>query len=449
MSAFIAESKALVKLGAPMAATQFFILAMGFLDTAMAGHYSATDLAGVALGSNVLWPVFMLMTGVNMALVPITAQLRGANKVGDVGSMVRQGTWYAIASIAIGIAILTNVHPLFDISGIDPSAAAIGAGYLDAAAWGMPPAMLYITLRYTCEGLGKTLPPMIIVGVALVLNGILNYAFIYGELGAPELGGVGCGWATAIVMWFELVLMATLLRAPYFRETKVLSHFEWPQGAKIKEILKIGVPIALTSFINMAVFSVITFLVGGLGVIPLAAHSIAGNINWATYVVPMSIGGAASIRVGYFVGARRFDAARQSGAAAFKLSMGYAVIVSSVLVLAREEIVGIYSTDPEVLAVASTLLLFIALYQLADDAQGTISATLRGYKDTTVPMVFGIIGYWLIALPLGSWLSDSGYGVYGYWTGLAIGLTAVAVCLGARLLRTSKNEQRILRLAAA
>lgn len=432
-----------------MAVTQFFILAMGFLDTAMAGHYSATDLAGVALGSNVLWPVFMLTTGVNMALVPITAQLRGADRVAEIGAMVRQGLWLAAGAAIITVAVVTSAHPLFELSGVDAEAAAIGSAYLDAAAWGIPAIMVYVTLRYTSEGLGKTLPPMVIVGIALVLNGFLNYAFIYGEFGAPELGGAGCGVATAIVMWFELALMLTLLARPYLKQTQLTAKFEFPEASRMIEILRIGIPIGLSSFINMAVFSVITFMIGGLGVIPLAAHSIAGNINWATFVVPMSIGAAASIRVGFFVGAGQLDNARRVGSSAFKLSMGYAVLVSATLILARHQVVAIYSDDPAVLAVASTLILFIAMYQLADDAQGTIVATLRGYKDTTVPMIYGLVGYWVVALPLGAWLADAGYGVYGYWIGLSIGLTLVSLCVGGRLLRTSADDARILRLSAA
>ena len=156
---------------------------------------------------------------------------------------------------------------------------------------------MYVSLRYTSEGLGKTLPPMLIAGSALPLNGILNYVLIYGKFGAPELGGAGCGWATAIVMWFELAMITLLLRTSYFRATGLLDRFDWPDIAVLTSILKIGLPIGLTVFLEMAVFSFIGFMIGSLGVTQLAAHSIAGNVNWATYVIPMTLGSAASIRV--------------------------------------------------------------------------------------------------------------------------------------------------------
>ena len=177
-----------------MVATQFFIMAMGFLDTAMAGHYSSVDLAGVALGGNILWPVFMLMSGLTMALTPIVAQLRGATAVDQAGSKIRQGLWVALFASFVCVAVIINAEPIFVLSGVDAEAAAIGVRYLRAAAWGIPPVLLYVTLRYTSEGLGKTLPPMLIAGAALPLNGLLNYMFIYGKFGAPqlEIGRASC-----------------------------------------------------------------------------------------------------------------------------------------------------------------------------------------------------------------------------------------------------------------
>ena len=163
----------------------------------------------------------------------------------------------------------------------------------------------------------KTLPPMLIAGTALPLNAFLNYIFIYGEFGAPELGGEGCGWATAIVMWFEFLLMSLLVRTSYFRATGVTSKFEWPRPEVLASIFRIGVPIGLTVFLEMAVFSVIGFLIASLGVTALASHSIAGNVNWATYVVPMAFGSAASIRVGFFVGAGNFEQSRHVAKTAF------------------------------------------------------------------------------------------------------------------------------------
>lgn len=428
--------------------TQIFIMAMGFLDTAMAGHYASVDLAGVALGGNILWPVFMLMCGLNMALTPMSAQLVGEGRIEAVGPLVRQGLWLALIASAITISILFQGHYIFSLFNVDAEAAEIGIRYLEAVAWGIPAVMAYVTLRYVCEGLGHTLEPMIIVGTTLVLNGVLNYVLIYGKFGFPELGGEGCGWATAISMWFELLLILGLLSRPWFRETELLSHFEWLHIDNLVSILKVGLPIGITIFLEMAVFSMIGFLVGSLGVTALAAHSIAGNINWATFVIPMSLGSAISIRVGLFVGARDFAHARNIARMSFQLSLSYAVLASLVLISGRHFLPTFYSSDPAVLQVAASLLIIVAVYQLVDCTQATMIGALRGYKDTRVPAIYSFIGYWVIALPLGAALGF-GYlgepmGVYGFWSGLGLGLFIVAVLAGWRLYVTSGDEGRIL-----
>ena len=434
-----------------MVATQFFIMATGFLDTAMAGHYASVDLAGVALGGNVMWPVFMLLAGLNMALTPMVAHFRGEGKVHQMGGLVRQGLWLALFSSAIIITVITHAEPVFTFFNIDPQVADIADRYLNAAAWGIPGVMLYVTLRYVCDGLGHTIEPMLIAGSALIINGILNYILIYGKFGFPEMGGEGCGWATAITMWSEFFLMLLLISKPWFRETGLLNKFEWLHFKNLRSIIKVGLPIGLTMFLEMAVFSVIAFLVGSIGVTSLAAHSIAGNISWATFVIPMSLGSAASIRVGYFVGTKDFAYARQVSKTAFQISLVYSLFASILLISTRHLITTIYSNDLMVLELASSLLIIVAIYQIVDCSQATIIGALRGYKDTRVPMVYSFIGYWVLAMPIGIVLGF-GYlwgplGVYGFWTGLGFGLFFVCILAGRRLYQTSHDDERIRALA--
>jgi MATE family multidrug resistance protein len=450
---FRTELKALLNLGAPMVATQFFIMAMGFLDTAMAGRYDSINLAGVALGGMIMWPVFMLTGGFTMALTPIVAQLRGAGATADAGVKIRQGLWIGLIASFACIAVILNAGPVFTMVGVDPAAAAVAEGYLAAAAWGMPAVQVYVVLRYTSEGLGRTLPPMIIAGMALPVNGLLNYIFIYGKFGAPELGGVGCGWATAIVMWMELGLILFILRTRYFRATGLTQKFDWPHWREIKGILRIGVPIGLTVFLEMTVFSVVGLSIASLGVIPMAANSIAGNVNWATYVIPMALGSAASIRVGFYVGARDYDKAGFVARTAFIVSLVYALVVSALLVGGRHQIAALYTTEAPVLELAASLIIFIALYQIVDDTQATMGGVLRGYKDTRAPMIYTLVGFWFLALPLGAglcfgWFGREPMGVSGYWIGMTLGLAVVAACMGLRLISTSRNPDRISSFAA-
>ena len=442
----------LIVLGWPIVLTQLFIMGTGFVDTVMAGRYSATDLAGVSLAGNVLWPSFMLLAGVTMALSPITSQLRGAERTQDVGNQVRQGLWLCLGSSAILVSILLNADKLFQLADIDAEISLIASEYLRAVSWGIPPIILYIALRHTAEGLGLTRPPMLIAGSVLPLNALLNYAFVYGNWGAPEMGGVGCGWATAIVFWVELGLMAFVVRLRQFRATNVFANFSPPSLPIMMDILKLGIPIGIAIFLEMAMFAVVSFLIAALGVVPMAAHSIAGNLNWLTYVIPMGMGSAAGIRVAFLVGSGDLLAARVTAGAVVKFAIGYAVIVSVLLILFRVSLVQIYTTDIEVIQLAASLLVIIAVYQLVDDTQAVMIGSLRGYKDTTMPMVFSLVGFWILALPLGYLLATGAMtaeplGVFGYWLGITAGLAIVAVMMSLRLRSLSADPDKIRRFS--
>ena len=449
---FTQAIKPLILLGWPMVLTQLFIMGTGFVDTLMAGRYSATDLAGVSLAGNVLWPSFMLFNGVTMALSPITSQLRGANRTAEVGRQIRQGLWLCLASSTILIFILLNASFLFRLAEIDPNVSRIASEYLQAVSWGIPPVILYVALRHTAEGMGLTRPPMLIAGSVLPFNALLNYALVYGNWGAPELGGVGCGWATAIVFWVELGLMAFVVRLRQFKATKTFAEFNVPNLSVMWDILKLGVPIGIAIFLEMAMFAVVSFLVAALGVIPMAAHSIAGNLNWLTYVIPMGMGSAAGIRVAFLVGSGDLLAARVTAGAVVKFAIAYAFVVSILLVLFRVSLVAIYTTDVEVIQLAASLLILIAVYQLVDDTQAVMIGSLRGYKDTTMPMVFSLVGFWVLALPLGyllatGALSAQPLGVFGYWLGITAGLAVVAIMMSIRLRGLSANPEKIRRFA--
>ena len=453
-TSLIALLRPVAVLGWPMVLTQLFIMGTGFIDTAMAGHYGAVDLAGVAVGGNFMWPLFFLATGVSMALMPITSQLHGANRVAEVGHQLRQSLWLCLINSVFLIAALQYATHIFLYAGIDAQTAQIAGDYLYGLSWGIPPVIFYISFRYVLEGLGHTRPPMIIAASILPLNALFNYVLIYGKFGFPELGGVGCGYATAMVFWIELAFMLLVLRKPYFRATQFFANFEGPRLQTMGKIFKLGLPIALTVFLEMALFGVITLFIAKIGVTEMAAHSIAGNLNWMTYVIPMAMGNAASIRIGFLIGRDELDAARDTGWAMLKVAIGYALTISVLLVALRYSLVSVYTTDAAVTAVAVVLLLFIAVYQIVDDTQAVLVSALRGYKDTAVPMVISLISYWLLALPLGyalaeGLLGNAPLGVYGYWTGLTLALAVVAVGAGLRLRYISNDFLRIRRLSAS
>jgi MATE family multidrug resistance protein len=445
------ELNVLLRLSAPMIATQFFIMGMGFVDTAMSGQYSSLDLAGVAMGGVILWPLFMLFAGVLTALTPMVSQHVGGGRRLAVGALIQQGIWVAMIFGVILFLLVRISEPLLILFDVAPEAVSIAMAYLKAASWGCPAVMLYVTLRYACEGLGQTLLPMLIAGTTLPINAGLNYVLIYGLFGAPELGGEGCGWATAITMWFELGVMLLVIRRPWLRNTGLFERVLKPKLATIKSILQVGLPIGMTMFLEMTVFSLVSLLVGSIGIAAIGANTIGGNLNWFVFVIPMALGSAASIRVGYHVGAKDYALAAKVARLSVLISATYAFLASLVLVLGREVLPRIYTSDPAVLALTAEVLLIVAAYQFFDCTQATMIGALRGYKDTQYPMIISVIGYWLIALPVGTilgWgLLGWNLGVLGFWIGLGCGVGFVALFAIVRLYRTSRDVDRIARFS--
>ena len=253
------ELKPILRLGWPIILGQLCIMATGFLDTLMAGRYSATDLAGVALGSNLIWPFYLLLAGSSMALTPMVSQLRGGNKTEEVGQQVWQSLWLAVIAAFLLLVILNNMKPFFLLMGVDKEVTRIAIEYLGAVSWGIPALVFYTAFRHACEGLGHTIPPMLIAASIIPVNALLNYGFIYGHFGLTELGGVGCGKATAIVWWLQLALMIVVINRPFFKITNFFNVNPRPRPVMAKQLFTIGQPIGLSVFLEMAIFSVISF----------------------------------------------------------------------------------------------------------------------------------------------------------------------------------------------
>jgi len=420
-------------------------MSMGVLDTIMAGRVSAEDLAGVALGGNVLWPSLLLLNGTLMALTPTISQLHGAGRTAETGEAARQGLWIALVLAGTLIAIVLNAEPLYRLMDADPAAVAITTEYLAATAFGLPGLMLYFVMRFLCEGLGRTLPAMVITGTALALKGVLNWALIYGHLGMPALGGVGCGYATAIIMWLQATAMLVVVRHPTFRASGLFRRFSWPDPPRIAALVRLGMPIGMTAFFEIAAFSMVTLLIARFGAEVVAGHQIAMMTNGVAFMVPLGIGMAATIRVGHEIGAGHPAGARRAAATAMVASLGFALTAALVLVVIHEAIAGFASREAAVAALAAELILFVALYIFVDAAQATAIGALRGYKDTRVPMMIALFGYWAVALPVGASLGfgwvGPGLGIYGFWIGLAVGLATVAVLLARRLWRTAHADR--------
>jgi len=437
------EARQLMRLALPLMAAQLAQMGMGVVDTVMAGRFSSIDLAGVALGNAILWPCMFAMMGVLQAVTPTVAQLNGANKQSEIGELIRQALWIALVTSVIIILIIRNAEPFYVLMNVAPEAVAITLPYLQYSAWGMPALMAYFVLRFLAEGLGFTKPAMFIAVSALLAKVPLNYIFMNGLFGMPALGGVGCGLATAIVMWIELFLITYVVTRRKFKHIAWHSKFSLPSWVRIRKLLIIGTPIGATIFFEVSMFTFVTILLGQISAQAVAAHSIAQSISGLSYMLPLALGIAASIRIGTHVGADQLVLARTTALVAMYSTFCVALVGIVFVLSVRHYIVGLYTTDPIVFEMTVTLMLFVTVYLLFDNSQATAIGALRGYKDTTVPMVFSLVGYWGLGLPLGAclgfgWILEP-MGIYGFWLGLIAALFVVSLCAMGRLYWVSKN----------
>lgn len=449
------ELRTLLSLAGPIIIAQLAHTAMGFVDAVMAGRVGPRDLAAVALGNSIWVPVFLLMTGLLLATTPKVAQRFGRGESAQIGPLVRQALWLAVAAGLGASVLLLSAEPVLRLMKVDPLLVEPCMQYLRGIATGLPSVALYHVLRCCSDGMGRTRPSMVLGLGGLLLNIPLNYVFIYGHFGVPALGGVGCGWATAIVMWAMLLGMLAWIRwAPAYRSAAVFGRFDRPRWAAIKPLLGIGLPIGIAVFAESSIFAVIALMIGSLGSNVVAGHQIALNVSSLIFMVPFSLGMAVTVRVGQALGREQPREARYAAGVGMATALAYAFFSASLILLAREQIAAIYTADPEVIQLAATLLVFAALFQFSDAVQVTAAGALRGYQDTRVTMLLTLFAYWGIGLPVGyllgltDWLGAAS-GPRGLWQGLIVGLTCAALMLSVRLARSARKRIRRARRGAA
>ncbi|GAB2590240.1 MATE family efflux transporter [Nitrincola alkalisediminis] len=417
---------------------------MGFVDTLMSARAGSEDLAAIALGSSLWLPIFLALAGILMATTPIVAHHVGAQDTHKVRSTFYQGLWVALFLGAISVFLLQNTSIILSRLSLEPSLQAKTEGYLAAISWGFPALLLLQVIRGFSEGHGRTKAVMKIALLGLLCNIPLNYIFIFGKLGLPALGGVGCGIASAIVMW--IMLFAGTL---YLNKSKFFAHlsFKWqvPIPSQLIAFLKLGTPIGFALLIESSMFSVIALLIAPYGETVIAANQITISFTGLIFMIPLSIAMALTIRVGQLAGAKQILEARKAAFTGIYLTLLIAFFTCLFVFLFVRSIVGLYTSETNIVSLATQLLLIAALFQFSDAIQVCAAGALRGYKDTAVPLLLVFISFWIIGLPSGYILGLTdiilpAQGAAGFWYGLLIGLSFGAVMLLSRLHRVSKHD---------
>ncbi len=434
------EMAALWLLAWPILVGQLATVGMAVADVAMAGHASAQDLAGVALGSSVWMIVVVTLMGIMMSVNPTVAHHVGAGEFDRVPHVVRQGLWKGVAVGVVALVLANLAAMVFEHMELEPVVRTIATRFVHVTSAALPAFACYRVLYGYSASLNQTKPMMAIALAALLLNCLLNWLLIFGNWGFPKLGGVGCAWATMLCAWFNLGgLLWWMHRSPAYRSTWPFDTFEPPHREKVSSLLMLGLPIGVTYFAESSAFSLIALLVAKFGSTQVAAHQIALNFSSLVFMVPLSLGIALLTRVGQALGAGDAQAARFRSAVGVAAAVSLAVVSAILIAIFNQQIAAAYTSDTTVASAATGLLLMAALFQVSDAAQVSTSCAIRGYKVTRAPMVIHLTAFWVFALPLGCvlglappwlpWHPAEPMQAQGFWTALVVGLTIAAAGL--------------------
>jgi multidrug resistance protein, MATE family len=441
--------KQLLSILIPIFITQIGMYLMTFFDTTMSGKASPKDLAGVAIGSSIWMPIYTGLAGILLAVTPIVAQLIGAEQKKRVSFSVIQGIYVAIVmSILVIVAGSFLLNPILHMMDITNGVHHIAKDYLIALSFGIFPLFIYTTIRSFIDALGKTRVSMTITLIALPINIVLNYLLIFGKWGAPKLGGVGAGYATAITYWVIcLIAIFTVSQKEPFRQFHLFKSAYRISFAEWKTILKIGLPIGFSIFFETSIFAAVTLFLSVYDTITIASHQAAMNFASLLYMIPLSVSMALTIVVGFEMGSKRPHDAKKYGHLGIIIALSLAILNGIFLYIMREPIASLYTTDPNVLALTKVFLIYAIFFQISDAIQAPIQGILRGHKDVNITFIMALVSYWIIGLPVGYSLANfTNLHAFGYWVGLITGLAVGAIGLAFRLLYVQKNAQKKIEL---
>lgn len=436
-------------------AGQIAIMGFGVTDTIVAGRHSELSLAALSVASAVFITVFVSLMGLLTALLPVWAEMHGARRPQDIGPSVRQTLYVCALASAIGMAVLFNPGPIFRWTGIPPELRPAVGSYLAVIGWSVPAALLFRAYSTLNQAIGKPQLVSWLQVAALVVKIPLSVVLTFGWLGLPELGVVGCAWATFLVNFLLLGLALLLLRTQsLYRPLRLWRRLEAPDWPALAEFARLGVPAALTILVEIMSFTLMALFIARMGTTSAAAHQIAANVAAVLYMTPLSLAVAASARVGYWRGARDEARARAVALQAFRVSVALGLALAGLLWLLRAPIVRVYTTDAGVALIAVQLLALIALFHVADSVQAVAIFVLRCYRVTVAPMIIYCLLLWGVGLGGGFLLAYRGLGPWpaqhspaAFWQGAIAGLSLTAALVHLLLRRVS--AQRVGEAGAA
>jgi len=436
------EMRALLWLGIPMGLAQLAQFFVFTIDTIMIGRLGKEDLAAASLGTVFFFVLWMLGAGAVMALSPLVSQALGKNKHErhDARISVRMSLWLLALLTPFVIILCAFAEPISLALGQDPIVAEKAARYTLILAFCWPFALATMALRTFLAAIGKTIMPFVFAMLTTVINAALNWVFIFGNVGAPRLELVGAGIASLIasILGFA-IFVGYIFWDKHAREFHIFERFWNPHWTRLKDVIKIGAPISVTTLFEGMLFNAAVFIVGIIGVAEQAAYQIGLNVASLAFMFPFGLAMAGSVRIGLAAGAGNHPAMKRAATTTLVASVLGIGISAIPIAMNPDFISAIYlrMSDPDnvqVIALVASFLPIAAAFMLFDAVQVAANQLLRGLKDVTAAMLITGISYWLIGFPVAYYLGlHTDLSARGVWFGLLAGLAAASVLLGARL----------------
>ena len=443
-------AKAIVRLALPIFIGQIAFMANGIIDTIMAGHISAIDQAAVGIGMSVFFSVFVPFMGVLLAVSPAVSHLYGANNHAAIGEEVRQGLWLTLLLAVPMFLLIYFPDPFLRISQLTPEVEAKTRAYLQFSAWGALAQLLFRVFYGFTTAISRPRIVMKLSLFALAIKVPLNFVFMYGYFGFPAMGGVGCAVATMIAVWVTAVVTWYMVwRDADYRRYQIFAWWSWPTFREQMHLLKLGIPIGVTFLVDVTSFTFMALFIARLGVTASAAHGIATNLAAFSYMLPMALGVAVSVLIGQALGGKDPHRARRTGNIGFALAAACAVAFAMLIAGSSSWLTQVYTRDPAVRALATQLLLLVAVYHLFDALLAMGINALRGYKVVLAPMLvcgvclwgLGLWGGWLLGLQgISAPVYIKPQGVPGFWYGAIGGFALASFLVAAYFWRVSSKR---------
>lgn len=446
---WLTEIRACLGLAIPLAAAQVSEAAIGFIDTIMMGWLGSQNLAAGGLASITFNALLIASTGMLSAVGALAAIAYSAGDLQQLRRIASGGIWLAIVLSVLMMILLWNFALIFRVLGQEEINIRLAEKYLQAILWGLPAAFAFAFFKNLVSALNRPRIIMLTMVCGIAMNALGNYILAFGKWGFPELGLVGLAWSSAFAFWVKAIAVFSFISLhAHFRKFKLFRNILCWDSSILRILVQIGSPIAVTFFIETSLFTSVTYLIGQLGSISLAAHQIALQTAVMTFMVCVGISYATTMRVGQMLGKKDLSGVKRAGYVGIAISTVFMSLTACLFWVFPEQIVSIYldvnnPKNQDILELAIALLSIAAIFQLFDGIQVTAAGALRGIKDTKVPMVIGIFSYGAIGLGSGYVLGMVlGWESVGLWWGLVCGLFAASAMLTWRFLACTPASLR-------